>query len=65
MTDQFRAGSDVDRERMNFEANIRDQIAELYGTNALDIARLRQGLTEQGINGAQDVTLANANAGIY
>lgn len=65
MTDQARAGLAVDRERNNFEANIRDQMAELYGTNAMDIARLRQQLAEQGITGAQNVTLANANAGIY
>ena len=65
MTDQFRAGNDVDRERNNFEAGIRDQIAEMYGVNALDIARIRQGLAEQGITGAQNVTLANANAGIF
>jgi len=65
MTDQFRAGYDVDRERNNFEAGIRDQIAELYGVNALDIARIRQGLTEEGINGAQQVTLNNAQGGIY
>lgn len=65
MTQQNRAGMDVDRERMNFEASIRDQIAELYGTSALDIARLRRDLAEQGITGAQNVTLANAEAGIY
>ena len=65
MTQQNRAGMDVDRERMNFEASIRDQIAELYGTSALDIARLRRDLAEQGITGAQNVTLANAAAGIY
>jgi len=55
----------VDRERNNFESGIRDQIAEMYGVNALDIARIRQGLAEQGITGAQNVTLANANAGIF
>ena len=65
MTDQARAGYDVDRERNNFESGIRDQIAEMYGVNALDIARIRQGLAEQGITGAQNVTLANANAGIF
>ena len=65
MQDQARAGIDVDRERMNFEASIRDEIADLYGTGALDIARLRRDLAEQGITGAQNVTLANAAAGIF
>lgn len=65
MTDQFRAGRDVDRERMNFEATTRDQIAELYSTNALDVARIRRELIEKGITGAQDVAIANAQAGIY
>ena len=65
MRDQFRAGRDVDRERMNFEAQARDQITDLYATNAMDIARLRRELAEQGITGAQNVTLANAEAGIF
>lgn len=65
MRDQFRAGRDVDRERMNFEAEIMDQLSDLYSGNALDIARLRRNLAEQGITGAQNVTLANAEAGIY
>lgn len=65
MRDQFRAGRDVDRERMNFEAEIMDNLSDLYSTNALDIARLRRGLAEEGITGAQNVTIANAEAGIF
>lgn len=65
MRDQFRAGRDVDRARMDFEAGIRDQLGELSAMNALDIARLRRGLVEEGITGGQNVTLANAEAGIF
>lgn len=65
MTNQFRAGRDVDRERMNFEAETRDKMADLYGTNALDIARIRREMIERGITGAQDVAITNAEAGIY
>lgn len=65
MRDQVRAGIDVDRDRMNYEAETRDRIAELYSTNALDVARKRRELAERGIDGAQNVQIANANAGIY
>ena len=40
-----------------FEDNMVWRVAELLG--------LRQQLAEQGITGAQNVTLANANAGIF
>lgn len=64
MRDQYRAAADVDRERQDYEAQIRDQIAELYANNALNIARIRQGLTEQGFTGAQNVDIGNAKAGL-
>lgn len=65
MQDQARAGMDVDRERMNYEAEQRDKLGELYSTHAMDVARLRRELAEQGITGAQNVTLANAQAGKF
>jgi len=64
MKAQTRAGIDVDRDRMDFESDTRDRIAELYSNNALDVARKRRELAEQGINSAQTVQINNAQAGL-
>jgi hypothetical protein len=40
---------------MDFEAETRDRIAELYSTNAMDVARRRRELAERGIDSAQTV----------
>lgn len=63
--EQARVGRESDRERMDYEADVRDQIAELYGVSAMDIARLRREQAEQAILGAQNTAINNANAGIY
>ena len=64
MSDQAEAGQDVDRQRMDFEAGIRDQVSEQYLTTALDVARLRRELTEKGMSAAQANAIASAQAGL-
>lgn len=64
MRDQTEAARDVDRERLDFEAQIRDSIGEIYMTSAMDIAQLRRQLMEQGLSAAQANAIANAEAGI-
>lgn len=64
ITNQAQAGRDVDRERMDFEAGIRDQIGELYLNAAMDVANLRRQFLEQGYDAATANALANANAGL-
>lgn len=59
------ATTDVDRQRLDWEAGIRDQIGEQYITSAQDIADLRRQAAEQAIAAAQATAIANANAGIY
>lgn len=54
----------VDRERMDWEAGLRDQIGELYMLNAVDIAQLRRQLLEQGFDSTQATAIANASAGL-
>ena len=61
---QFDAASDVDRERMDFEARIRDQIAEQYIMTAVDVAEMRRQLMEAGLDGASATAIANAQAGL-
>lgn len=54
-----------DRQRDEYLAGARDDIASTYLTTAADIARLRRGLAEQGITSAQTVAMNNASSGIY
>lgn len=61
---QADAALDVDRERADWEAGIRDQIAESYITTAMEVAELRRGLLEQGLSAAQANAIANAEAGL-
>lgn len=63
--EQNRVGLEADRQRNDFEAGIRDQIAELYGTSAMDLGRLRRQQAEEAIAAQQNAAIANANAGIY
>jgi hypothetical protein len=65
MDEQARVGREQDRTALDFEAGIRDQIAELYGVSAMDLARLQREQTEQAMAAQQAATIAAAQAGIY
>lgn len=61
---QAEAGRAIDRERLDFEAGIRDEIGEMYLTTAMDIASLRRQLMERGLDYAAADVIARAEAGL-
>jgi hypothetical protein len=64
MVAQADVGRAVDRERLDYEAGIRDQIMELYLTNGMDVAAIRRDLMEQGLSAAAANAIINAEAGL-
>ena len=65
ITDQAKAGREVDRQQLEYTTGVQDQLGGIYLSTAADIAARRRALAEQGINSAQTVALNNANSGIY
>lgn len=61
---QAEAARAVDRQRMDYEAGIRDEIGELYLRTAMDVAEIRRNLVEQGLDYAAADVIARAEAGL-